>query len=219
MVTLTGAVRQLPAVPAAPTVPAAPVVMTTPPSRITEEMILNARPAEEVWPHALAEIPARAADGLAYRPVAALDAGHILLVAESGAGAEGGEGGENPESAGNTESDGSRQGAGAADRQVRLEAFSMESRQTSVLAVQPVTPGLSGYMLTQAGADEHHLVWRTVANRGDTDQAGQVRVMPRAGGDPKLLVAFDKSHELWDMELAPAGDAVLFTGAPRRVSP
>ncbi|GIH93845.1 hypothetical protein ACFFMN_16160 [Planobispora siamensis] len=201
MVTLTGAVRQLPAVPATP----ATVVTPAPP--LTERAIRDARPVEEVWPHALVEVPVRAADGLSYRPVAALDAGHILLAAESA---------EGTQSPGNAESG---QGAGDAGRQVRLEVFSTESRQASVLAVHSVDPGLSGFTVTQVEVGENHLVWATTASRGDKSQVRQVWTMPRTGGGPRLLLTFDENHELWKAELAVAGDSVLFTGASGRVHP
>ncbi|MFD0885331.1 hypothetical protein ACFQ08_12315 [Streptosporangium algeriense] len=43
----------------------------------------DVRPVSEIWPEAVTTIPKKAADGMAYRPVAALNSTTLLLVAES----------------------------------------------------------------------------------------------------------------------------------------
>ncbi|MER5423442.1 hypothetical protein [Streptosporangium roseum] len=127
------------------------------PTDTAEPRRVAIRPAAEVWPAAVAKIPAKAADGRRYRPVTGLSATELLLVAET-----------------------------SFEKAGRLEAYDTAARRSTVLTDMPAPEGVKGYFVQGVEVGSEYIAWWGVTPN-NSDKWADFWVVPRAGGTAKQV--------------------------------
>ncbi|WP_406319605.1 hypothetical protein OHA77_19960 [Streptosporangium sp. NBC_01639] len=122
-----------------------------------EKQKIDIRPAAEVWPSAVSTIPAKAADGWKYRPIAGLSATELLLSAES-----------------------------SFEKAGRLEAYDTVTGKSTVLADMPAPEGVKGYFAQDIEVGAESIAWWG-ETPNDSDKWADFWVVPRAGGTAKQV--------------------------------
>ncbi|WP_157254905.1 hypothetical protein [Nonomuraea typhae] len=115
-------------------------------------------PAAQVWPQAVAKIPATAPDGWKYRPITGFGPDEILLAAES-----------------------------SFEKTGRLEVFNVKTAKSRILAKMPEPGGVDSYFVQDVAVSPKYIAWWG-ATPNTNQQWADVWVMPRSGGVPSKVI-------------------------------
>ncbi|MBG0814185.1 hypothetical protein [Planomonospora sp. ID82291] len=158
------------------------------------------RPAAEVWPAAVSKIPAKAADGWKYRPVAALSATELLLSAES-----------------------------SFEKAGRLEVYDTAAGRSTVLTEMPGPAGVKGYYAQTVEPGAEYVVWWG-ETPNDRDRWADFWVAPRSGGPARRVgevtgdlaeverIGVTADAVVWSVRSGGVHRLPLAGGAPERVA-
>jgi hypothetical protein len=155
--------------------------------------------AADIWPDALFTMPAKTADGMRYRPIAALSATEVLLSAES-----------------------------SFERAGRFEIYDSSSGKTRVVTEVPKNPDLRGYITQTATVDGRNMVWFSFGRQADGTPVRDIWTAPLAGGQARLVttrtgpdasidaIAVNGDRVVWSLVQGGVWEVPLAGGTPSR---